>query len=700
MSLQIASPFQQFFDRDGSPLDNGFVYVGTVNLNPETNPLTVYFDDALTIPAAQPLRTSNGYIVRNGSPARIYTSQEDFSLTVREKNNVLVFTVADATSLSNLAVQFAQFVSDLADGTGSSLVGYNQGGVDAVDRTVQSRLRDFISAKDFGAVGDGIADDTAELQAFLNACEGGSGFIPEGKYRVNGSLTLPSNAVITGVPGNDAGTLGTVILQYGNVLFAQTEGLLQLHLSNLTFDMQYATPTARTVCFGLKSHMRCVFSGFRFVNYDVATIMERWPLAATSNTIDNVYSDWQVSACENLDIAIGQEGYYFVHDGDGITTVINTNIAWPEQNIGSVVVLRENTDRSWTELTPVTDYAVSYPSGNLTVTLTAAATSGQRIHIWPSQPRTDGNRRPISNNLWENIRVDYLYGRGHASIRWVDAETYRFERLNIAANSGRAYLSNPYQGRTGQGGDYGAFEDSIVTYRSELGLTVPTLRGFDFGPGCQSMSGRGIRMDRPWLDSGVSYALEYRDRRRVALTGTVSGTSGSPTVTGVGTLFTQQLTLIGSAADFFEVGGDLYAIASIDSDTQVTLSTNLTTSPSGAAAHRVNVLNGVDALMTFASMGDGFYVNRSWQSGSVTINSLTERSGSATILSGATSVTITHGLRRAPLPGELFITSHSAMGGRSMSVGAITDTAFVVNISSAAGADYTIGWHARLMELN
>lgn len=557
-----------------------------------------------------------------------------------------------------------------------------------------------VNVFDYGVVGDGVTDDTAAFQAFLNACAGRSGFIPEGKYRINGSLVLPSNAVIEGVPGNDAGTLGTVILQYGNVLFAQTEGLLQLHLSNLTFDRQYATPTARTVCFALKSHMRCVFSGFRFVRYNDATIMERWPRAATSNTIDNVYSDWQVSACENLDIAIGQEGYYFVHEGDGSTTVINTGIAWPEQNIGSVVVLRENTLRSWTELTPVTDYTVSYPSGNLTVTLTTAATSTQRIHIWPSQPRTDGNRRPISNNLWQNIRVDYLFGRGHASIRWVDAETYQFERLTVSGDFGRAYLTNPYNNRTGQGGDYGAFEDCIVTYRPELSLTVTTLRGFDFGPGSQSMSGRGIRMDRPWLDGGVSYALLYKDRRRVALTGTVSGTSGSPTVTGVGTLFKQQLTLIGEVDDLFEVGGDLYAIASIDSDTQITLSTNLTTSPSGAASHRVNIQNGVDALLHFTSTGDGFYSNRSWQTGTVTINSLTERSGSATILNGDTSVTITHGLRRAPLPGELFITSHAAMAGRSMSVGAITDTAFIVNISSAAGANYTIGWHARLMELN
>jgi hypothetical protein len=192
MSLQIASPFQQFFDRDGSPLDNGFVYIGTVNLNPETNPLTVYFDDALTIPAAQPLRTSNGYIVRNGSPARLYTSQEDFSLTVRDKSSVLVFSVADATSLSNIAVQLSQFISDLSDGTGSSLVGYNQGGVGAVDRTVQGRLRDSVSVKDFGAVGDGVADDTAAIQAAIDSFATGQGtiYFPKGIYLVTSTITI------------------------------------------------------------------------------------------------------------------------------------------------------------------------------------------------------------------------------------------------------------------------------------------------------------------------------------------------------------------------------------------------------------------------------------------------------------------------------------------------------------------------------
>lgn len=223
MSLQIASPFQQFFDRDGSPLDNGFVYIGTANLNPETNPLTVYFDDALTIPAAQPLRTSSGYIVRNGSPARLYTSQEDFSLTVREKNGVLVYTVADATSMANLQTQ-------LASGSGASLVGYNQGGVDAIDRTVQDRLRDFVTVNDFGAVGDGVADDTAAIQAALDV--GGHVVMPKGTYLITDVLTV-GTTTLDGM-GSTINATGT------NQIFTVAGGCVK----NLTIDGQNAAHTA------------------------------------------------------------------------------------------------------------------------------------------------------------------------------------------------------------------------------------------------------------------------------------------------------------------------------------------------------------------------------------------------------------------------------------------------------------------------
>lgn len=72
----------------------------------------------------------------------------------------------------------------LAASSGSSLVGFIQAGVGAVKRLVQDKLRDSgVSVMDFGAVGDGVADDTAELVAAIEAADavGGYVFIPGGK---------------------------------------------------------------------------------------------------------------------------------------------------------------------------------------------------------------------------------------------------------------------------------------------------------------------------------------------------------------------------------------------------------------------------------------------------------------------------------------------------------------------------------------
>lgn len=85
----IVSPFPQYFDMDGSPLDAGYLFVGQVNQNPETAPLAVYWDVAGTIPAAQPLRTLNGYVVRNGTPAQVFVAS-DYSLSVRNRAGALV----------------------------------------------------------------------------------------------------------------------------------------------------------------------------------------------------------------------------------------------------------------------------------------------------------------------------------------------------------------------------------------------------------------------------------------------------------------------------------------------------------------------------------------------------------------------------------------------------------------------------------
>lgn len=86
---QIAAPYPIFTDTDGTPLDDGYLYIGEVNKNPETNPIAVYWDKDLQFPAAQPIRTNNGYPWRMGTPGMLY-SNSGFSISIRNKKKDLV----------------------------------------------------------------------------------------------------------------------------------------------------------------------------------------------------------------------------------------------------------------------------------------------------------------------------------------------------------------------------------------------------------------------------------------------------------------------------------------------------------------------------------------------------------------------------------------------------------------------------------
>ena len=258
---QIAPPYPIFTDKNGDPLDAGYLYFGTVNLNPETSPIQVYYDSALTQPAAQPIRTSNGYPLRNGSPSLIYANSS-FSITVRNKHNELViyspvgyaldpasptgtviyddFTGDGATVVFTLSVSpstknatsvyidgiyqskdnygltgamltfttappllsdievVIQDSSLIVGGSSSQQITYNQGGTGAVTRTVQDRLRDFVSVKDFGAVGDGVTDDTVAIQAAFTAADGQMLLLTEGSYLITDQITMPDDVEVIG----------------------------------------------------------------------------------------------------------------------------------------------------------------------------------------------------------------------------------------------------------------------------------------------------------------------------------------------------------------------------------------------------------------------------------------------------------------------------------------------------------------------
>lgn len=99
-------------------------------------------------------------------------------------------------------------VQDLAGNDGSNWIGFEASGTGAVARSAQAKMRDVVSVKDFGAVGDSNGttgngtDDTAAVQAaidYIKASGGGySLYVPEGTYRLTSRLLIDSAVRVVG----------------------------------------------------------------------------------------------------------------------------------------------------------------------------------------------------------------------------------------------------------------------------------------------------------------------------------------------------------------------------------------------------------------------------------------------------------------------------------------------------------------------
>ena len=138
---------------------NQTVFNLSINYQPGTNSLSVFVDG-----------------VNQYGPGAQYAYTETDSDTVTFVSGLHV----------GAQVKFTTSQQQGAGAVNASQVSYTPAGTGAVPTNVQAKLRQTVSVKDFGAVGDGTTDDTTAIQAAINS--GNSLYFPKGTYAVNSAL--------------------------------------------------------------------------------------------------------------------------------------------------------------------------------------------------------------------------------------------------------------------------------------------------------------------------------------------------------------------------------------------------------------------------------------------------------------------------------------------------------------------------------
>lgn len=298
----VLAPYAQFCDRAGAPLTGGKIYIGTSGANPITNPITAYLDSALTIPAAQPIRTSGGYPLNGASPTRLFVNAESYSILVRDANDAVMYSalVVDRPLIPSTLIEYATTAAE----TAASVV-----------PTAKQYQPQFDEVRRLSAAIDDSTDDGPVLQKLEDL--GGRSDLYPGRYVIKPTNTSPydfgntTNPVYRAV---DLDQSGYTVVGFGATLHikSHTSGLggsdLQyvyasdknftisqnrIRFVGLTFDVENAADAVNS------NHRFNYMTGVRGLRYQLT---EGYSSGARRGTFGNIQN------CKNVQI-IGHSHY-------------------------------------------------------------------------------------------------------------------------------------------------------------------------------------------------------------------------------------------------------------------------------------------------------------------------------------------------------------------------------------------------------
>lgn len=208
-----------FFDDNANFLVSGKLYTYQAGT---TTPLATYTDYTGNTANANPI------ILNGRGECNLWaTAGSAYKFVLKTSADVTIWTMDNVTT-----------------GDADDMV-FLQAGTGAVSRSAQDKMREIVSVKDFGAVGDGVTDDTAAIRTAAQAAAGKSLYWPAGTYLVTftpGQRIIPasSNTEYFGdgpasvIKIKNGSAVGVLTLDFISMFFLDNVDNVSIH--DLTLD--------------------------------------------------------------------------------------------------------------------------------------------------------------------------------------------------------------------------------------------------------------------------------------------------------------------------------------------------------------------------------------------------------------------------------------------------------------------------------